>query len=343
MRVSFIVPVFNAEKYIEKCIGSLFTQNLHINEFEVIAVNDGSEDESLKVLKVLKKAYGNLTILDTENAGAGSARNKGLHASTGDVIIFVDADDFLEPGCIGILLDIFNKKKLDILLFETIKVRNGRTIITASLFSGYNEVFTGECFLPRYLSDFGPCAKLYKRNLFFDNSLFFPEGIIPEDIGLIPKLILAANRVMASNIAGYNYTYNPDSVTKKHCKKNNSLRIDGLLYVAKSLNEYSLKYSKTNAQVYDYIQNIIIKKVILELFYFIEFRTHIKNENLRLIFSELKSSNLLPLKSANESNKKDYLFNHQALFIFCYFFRYKQIYYSVRSTIVRLKRSLIKS
>lgn len=334
--------MYNAERYLEKCICSIFAQDLPIYDFEIIAVNDGSKDGSLKMLETLKEAYGNLKIINTENAGAGSARNTGLNASAGDVITFVDSDDYLEPGCIGNLLAMFVVNKLDLLLFETIKVRNKRTIITASLFSGYNEVFTGENFLPRYLSDFGPCAKLYKRNLFFDNSLFFPEGIIPEDIGFIPKLILAAERVMAVDFPGYHYNYNPDSVTKKQSKKNYNRRIDGLLYVAKSLNEFSMRYSKTNPLVYDYIQKQIIKKVILELFYFIEYRTNVKREKLKAIFQELKSNYLLPLRSDNLIDKKGYLFNHQTLFIFIYFFRAKHIYYKVRSAVISLKRSLLK-
>ena len=338
MKISFIIPVYNAEKYLAKCVGSIFSQNLHSNDFEVIAVNDGSEDGSLKMLQTLQRDYDNIRILNTDNAGAGAARNRGLKSSTGTVITFVDADDFLEPECICNLLDIFEKNKLEILLFETISVRNKRTIITTSLADGYNAIFTGEEFLPIYLNGFGPCAKLYKRNLFFDNLLFFPEGVIPEDIGLIPKLILAANRVMASDIAGYHYNYNPNSVTKKHSKENFYLRIDGLLYVAKSLNEFSSKYSKSNFQVYNYIQKDIIDKVILELFHFIEYRTHVKREKLKAIFYELKSSNLLPLKSDNQNNDKDYLFNHQTLFAFCYFFRTKQIYYKARSAAIRLKR-----
>jgi glycosyltransferase involved in cell wall biosynthesis len=331
--------VYNAEKYIEECIESILTQNINICEYEIIAINDGSDDRSQKLLENLKEGNENLKILVTGNEGAGAARNKGINASSGDVITFLDADDFLEPGCIGNLLDIFDKNDLDLLLFETIKVRNRRTIITTSLISGYNEVFTGEDFLPRYLSDFGPCAKLYKRDMFFDNSLFFPEGIIPEDIELIPKLILAANRVMACDIAGYHYNYNPDSVTKKHNRSNYISRIDGLLYVAKSLNTYSLKYSKRNPLVYNYIQKNIINNVILELFYFIECKTHIKREKLKSILNELGSNNLLPLKSDIQIKSKNYLFNHQGIFVFCYFFRTKQIYCETKSVVIRLMKA----
>ena len=340
MKISFIIPVYNAEKYLEKCIGSVYSQNLQIDEIEVIAVNDGSEDDSLKILQTLQRKYDNLRIFDTDNAGAGAARNRGLKISTGNIITFVDADDFLEPGCICTLLKIFENNRLEILLFETISVRNKRTRVTTSLYAGYNNIFTGEEFLPKYLNGFGPCAKLYKRDLFFDHSLFFPEGVIPEDIELIPKLILAANRVMACDIAGYHYNYNPDSVTKKQSKKSYVSRIDGLLYVAKSLNAYSMKYAEKNPLVYNYIQMNIINKVILELFYFVECKTHIKREKLKSILNELGSNNLLPLKSDIQIKSKNYLFNHQRIFVFCYFLRTKLIYCEAKSVVIRLMKAL---
>jgi glycosyltransferase involved in cell wall biosynthesis len=106
-KVSVIVPVYNAEKYIEKCISSVLNQNY--KNIELILVNDGSTDNSLELMKKY-----NAIIIDKKNGGVSSARNEGLNRATGDFIMFLDSDDFLDEACI---LDII-KKPADIVRFK---------------------------------------------------------------------------------------------------------------------------------------------------------------------------------------------------------------------------------
>jgi len=341
MKISFIIPVYNAEKFIEKCINSILAQGLQHDVFEIITVNDGSTDNSLSVLSTLKEKIPQLSIINKANSGAGASRNTGIKASTGEIITFIDADDYLEDNCIPGFIEIFDQNQLDLFCFETISIRGRHTYITKSISTDYNTIYAGEQFLLNYINGFGPCARLYKRSLFFDNSFFFPEDTVPEDIELIPKLILASERVMIQNVAAYNYVFNPGSVTKIKNDKVYKHRIAGLLYVAKSLHNFSLKYKETNLQVYNYLRNQIINKVIAELFYFVEYRTYINAKYLQIIFIELKKLNLIPFKTANAGQTRLYLFNFPGLFKLVYFFRLKRIYYISRALVIKLAKIIL--
>lgn len=96
MFLSFIVPVYNAERYLSDCLDSLLNQDISHEEYEIICVNDGSKDDSLSVLKDYQSRFPNIKIIDKENGGVTTARNAGLAAARGDYIWFVDSDDFLK-------------------------------------------------------------------------------------------------------------------------------------------------------------------------------------------------------------------------------------------------------
>lgn len=95
MILSFIIPVYNAESYIERCVESVYHQGLNINDFEVLVVNDGSTDNTSVLLNRMKVSYSNLSVINKSNGGQGSARNLGVEVASGDYIMFIDADDYL--------------------------------------------------------------------------------------------------------------------------------------------------------------------------------------------------------------------------------------------------------
>lgn len=101
MFLSFIVPVYNAEKYLNECISSLLQQDIPANDYEIICVNDGSTDGSLEILRTYENQYTNIVVIDKENGGVSAARNAGLDAACGDYVWMVDADDFIQKDCLG--------------------------------------------------------------------------------------------------------------------------------------------------------------------------------------------------------------------------------------------------
>ena len=113
MFLSFIVPAYNTESYLAECLDSLLEQDLPYNEYEIICINDGSTDNSLDVLKLYKKKYPNVTIIDKENQGVATARNVGLENAEGDYVWFIDSDDFVQANILAELKEIARKKAYD--------------------------------------------------------------------------------------------------------------------------------------------------------------------------------------------------------------------------------------
>lgn len=103
MFLSIIVPVYNAESYLQQCLDSLLSQDILKEDYEILCVNDGSRDGSLEILQQFARDAGNVTVIDKENGGVTTARNAGLEAARGEYIWFVDADDLLKPNILGTL------------------------------------------------------------------------------------------------------------------------------------------------------------------------------------------------------------------------------------------------
>lgn len=115
LRLSIIIPVYKAEAYIRPCVESLFRQGLAETQFEVILVDDGTPDRSIEVLEELLAAHACIRVIRQENQGVSVARNTGIGASRGKYLLFVDADDMLVDDCLGRMLDVAERNRLDML------------------------------------------------------------------------------------------------------------------------------------------------------------------------------------------------------------------------------------
>ncbi|MGL6299894.1 glycosyltransferase [Streptococcus iniae] len=127
-KISVIVPVYNAEKTISKCIQSLLEQTFQ--EFELILVNDGSKDNSLQLLKEFEEHHSNFKVIDQVNGGASIARNTGLDAASGDYIVFVDIDDYLDSDYLDVLYQEIVKTGNDIVISSLRMVDNQGKVVS---------------------------------------------------------------------------------------------------------------------------------------------------------------------------------------------------------------------
>lgn len=105
MFLSIIIPVYNMEKYLKQCLDSCLNQNLDYKEYELICINDGSEDKSLAILQEYASQYPNIVVIDQKNQGVSAARNNGISRASADYIWFVDSDDMIKPNCLQVLKD----------------------------------------------------------------------------------------------------------------------------------------------------------------------------------------------------------------------------------------------
>ena len=118
MKLSIIVPVYNVEAFLSKCVDSLLAQDLPKEDYEVILVDDGSTDGSGALCDTLAAEHGNIRVIHQQNHGLSGARNAGIPAASGDYILFVDSDDYLCPDVLGTLVGLMESKELDILRFN---------------------------------------------------------------------------------------------------------------------------------------------------------------------------------------------------------------------------------
>lgn len=232
-KVSVIVPIYNVEKYLERCLKSIINQTY--KNLEIILVNDGSPDNSLVICEKYKKQDNRIIILNKKNGGLSSARNEGLKIATGDYISFVDSDDYIEKDMYEILVQNLIENNADISVGGVKDITeniDGSMKITKDTFQGERiiETLSPIDAMKKYLlGSWSAWDKIYKREI--HENLYFPEGEINEDEGIALEVLSRAKRVVYDNKSFYNYIKRENSITTssfnekkmdwyKHCKNN---------------------------------------------------------------------------------------------------------------------------
>ncbi|MBS4197578.1 glycosyltransferase [Lederbergia citri] len=222
--VSIIVPVYNVEDYLEKCIESILSQTLTC--FEVILVNDGSTDKSGLVCKEYEKKDNRVKVIQKENGGLSSARNAGMKIARGKYIGFVDSDDYIDPNMYKNLIELCEKTNGDIGICKFGREINGKKvtelqkkiIIEFDNLEAMRELFKGE------LYRFSVCNKIFKKSCF--ENILFPDGRIHEDLSTSYKVFSNAKKVVYSSEIGYMYVKREGSILTS---KFNEKRLDAFL------------------------------------------------------------------------------------------------------------------
>lgn len=212
MRVSIIIPMYNAEDYIDFCIKSLLEQTY--KDLEIIMVDDGSIDRTYEICNEYKEKNRNIKIIKKENGGAADARNIGIANATGDYYTFVDSDDFIDKNYIERIVKIIEKEKCDIVITNLQKVqrRNIKKIynkkIKKYIFSSEQAI---EAVMYQKKFDSAVIGKFFNKRCF--EEIKFPKGNIYEDIAIICNLFDMANKIVFTNVNGYYYFIREESIT----------------------------------------------------------------------------------------------------------------------------------
>ena len=211
VKVSIIVPVYNVEKYIERCISSLVNQTL--DDIEIIIVNDGSTDNSERIIKKYEKKYKNVKYYTKENGGMSSARNYGLKYASGVYISFVDSDDYIEEDMIEKLYNKAVKGDFDLVVCDLDTVDDEGNLISNVSSNVDDDLYNNDikkCMLNIYPSVWN---KLYNKRL-FDNGVLFKEGVWFEDVEFIYRLFPYIRSIGVVKNDLYHYVKRAGSVTK---------------------------------------------------------------------------------------------------------------------------------
>lgn len=210
VKVSVIVPVYNKEKEIEKCLDSILNQTL--NEIEIIVVNDGSTDRSLELIKKYEKKYSSkIKVINHENHGIGYTRNKGIEKSTGEFISFVDSDDFIEKEMLCEYYNFCKEHNLDILTGYYFKVTGNKKEIFKNPYFKICNIKSNTNIIN--LIDYGPCNKIFNTKIIKENKIKFDENSKYEDMPFVSTTISKANKIGHIGKAYYNYYIREGSET----------------------------------------------------------------------------------------------------------------------------------
>lgn len=210
IKVSIIVPVYNVEKYIHKCLDSLVNQTL--KELEFIFVNDGSPDNSPKIIKEYQKKDKRIKLLNKENGGQASARNLGLEHAKGEYIAFLDSDDYVKENMYEILYNRAKKDNLDIVICNNYLVYKDSTVENDPGITTKKEKIIS----PREYTTLSPSPwnKIIRHEYLNQEKFKFPEGIIYEDLASIPLLGLSNPKIVYLNTCLHYYVQSDSSTMR---------------------------------------------------------------------------------------------------------------------------------
>lgn len=216
--VSIIVPCYNVEKYIRRCIDSIIRQTIGFQNIQLILVDDVSTDRTLEILHEYEQLYqDNIVIIECEKNGRqGTARNIGLQYATGEYIGFVDADDWIEPDMYSHMYFIAEEHDVDVVFCR--HTRDKEYVLNESLGTEkedsliwINTPDERKKFIVSDIIGVGVWDKLYKRELIFDNNIVFPEGLAYEDIMFGAMIYLYAEKIYILEENLYHYFVNMQS------------------------------------------------------------------------------------------------------------------------------------
>lgn len=224
IKVSIVIPVYDAEKYIEECIESLLSQTL--KECEFIFVNDGSHDRSSEIIKSYQNSDSRIILINQKNQGVSVSRNKGVQLSTGEYIGFVDADDFVETDMFENLYNSAMKNECDIVFSNFESEQQGHKVITKYPFPvGVNldKDFIKQKLLPYFIEkdDLNTvCNKIFRKKMIFDNKIVFPVNVTLGEDGLFNIYSFShATSIKYLDYTGYHYREVKGSATRDISRK----------------------------------------------------------------------------------------------------------------------------
>lgn len=301
LKISVIIPVYNVEKYLDQCIQSVLNQSYEY--FEIILVNDGSKDGSLDICKCYEQKDNRVIVVNKKNGGLSSARNAGLEIASGDYVLFIDSDDYLDDNnAILKLIQHLERNPVDVLNFH-FKKYDEESNSFIKCFSDvdvdeFNNIYTYKERIrwllckSQYISS--ACNKLIKRELIYE----FETGVLSEDIEWAYKLLITSKNIGICNLDFYVYRQRKGSITHSVGDKH----IDDLINIVNKMikiskeikdvefceicnNYISFQYSTILINIH-YTNKTVKQKyyaVLKELSYLLRYDLNLKVHKLNLI------------------------------------------------------------
>ena len=247
IKLSFIVPVYNIEKYLRKCVDSLLAQEYE--DYEIILVDDGSPDGCPAICDTYAADHEKIHVIHQENGGLSAARNAGLKVAKGEYICFVDSDDYWESNVLGGLMTQIERDNLDVLRFKYQNVNENYEVFNPNKSDPYrnddysSEVTDGVSFLN---SRFGTACYavmfILRRDLL--EGCTFTLGIYFEDTEWTPRMLQKARRVASTDTIVYNYLVRKGSITQAVQESKKRKVLDDKIRLIRAMQEQAVALKK---------------------------------------------------------------------------------------------------
>ncbi len=266
MKFSFIIPVYNGEKYIDKCLTSILNQTY--KNFEVIIINDGSTDKSKEILEKYQKNNKFIKLYNTKNNGSSNAKNFGIEKAAGEYIIFVDIDDYIDLDMLSYLDEkILFYSDLDLIKYDYLQVDNKSNIKKQSNFIDSFDIYKGNESIINLIGSKKPfdlnCIYAFKTNFWRRNNFKFEINKYHEDFGLIPYIILLANKTLITNKILYYYVQSEGSITRNNDYKKQINRFKDLLFHFDNLHDKIKKDKSLSSNIKKILDSYIANAILL--------------------------------------------------------------------------------
>lgn len=302
--LSIVIPVYNAEKYLQECLDSCLNQDFPSEQYEIICVNDGSTDSSLEILLNYEKKYNNVVVVNQSNKGVSTARNIGIETAKGEYIWFIDADDYIPDGFLKELYEKYYCKDYDMVLF-------GAYAFTESLSADEleqhkngnlrpNQAIQNDCITRRLIQkDYIESHKLrfHKKIAYGEDSLFnYMLFVYKPKVAIFDKL-------------GYFYRIHSGSAMRNKSYESKIKYIDSHITVIEVIKSFYDKEEKKRFRS--------IKYILDDVQYILDVIAGIPFDNAKEEIRKLQNIDVLPFKKHEGFNKKDIAITLYTNFMCC--------------------------
>ncbi|MEI0495510.1 glycosyltransferase [Brachyspira intermedia] len=279
--ISIILPVYNAEKYIEKCLKSLITQTY--NNIEILCINDGSKDNSYNILKKYAEKDNRIKVFTQENSGPAKTRNVGLDNASGDYIMFCDADDYYQQNMCELMLKTIIENDVDIVMCGiniiyclSNNIREEEVEYFKLKLKGKHDILNNEILSINIML----WNKILKRSIINNNNIHFLDGFEHDDANFILKYLINCKNYYGLDLKLYNYQIiNPNSVMMNFYYKNMNNKLD-FIYSYNNLIDYVVKNN--------FSKNIRDSIIISSVGTFLAFAKYLNKKQINILIYEHK-------------------------------------------------------
>lgn len=296
-KLSIIIPAYNVERYLERCIESCEKQDISCKDYEILIIDDGSTDSTLSIANSLSTRYENIKVFTQNNQGQSIARNLGLRKARGKYIWFIDSDDYIKENCLELSLRVLEENRLEILSFQMEVFRdNGSSFITKLEDFEINKVYDGEYLVMNNVIVGSVCSRIFLKSFLNEYKLFFYPRILHQDSEFTLRCFSLTRRMLFLNKVFYFYEFNKNSSTRDESyerqRKSNLSDVQISANIRDFANENQFISEKLKRYLLEKANSMIIGQLLAYILHRNPYKKQLVNDCLELS----KSLNIYPIK-----------------------------------------------